>query len=155
MKKLIMTLSAIILLMATAVSVSYADETTIPADQLPDQAIQFIKNNFPGKKIIYTGIEGGIFKGDYKVVLSDESEIEFTPKGDWEKIDCNKGCVPAKVVPSKISKYIAANYKGVCVSEIEYDTKLIGSLGAVYKVKLQNGIELKFNKEGEFKKIDD
>ncbi|MEG1643761.1 MAG: PepSY-like domain-containing protein [Bacteroidales bacterium] len=152
MRKTIMTLATGLFFMATTLSASYADETTFPADQLPEKAKQFIKNNFSGKKIIYTGIEEGAFKGDYKVILSDNSKIEFSSSGNWEKVDCGKGCVPTSVLPTKIKKYISTNHKDVCVSEIEYDTEITGNS---YKVELQNGIDLKFNKDGDFKEIDD
>lgn len=152
MKKIVLTLSAIMLLIAVSVTKSYADDKIITVQQLPAKAQQFIKKHFADKQVSYTAKDTDLLDGDYKVMFSDGCKVEFNSKGDWEKVDCVGGCVPAAIIPAPIAKYITANYKDVCAKEIKFDKELISSR---YKVELQNTMELVFDKQGNFVGIDD
>jgi hypothetical protein len=56
--------------------------------------------------------------------------------------------VPAKIVPAKISKYVHKNYPNVLIKEIQKERRK-------YEVSLSNGLDLDFNLNGKFLKIDD
>ena len=85
---------------------------------------------------------------DYKVLLTGGTEIEFDGKGNWEEIDGNKKAIPNTVLPQKITSYVASNYKGQGVEKIEKE-----SWG--YQIELLSGLEIEFDNNGKFLRIDD
>ena len=87
-----------------------------------------------------TGIE-------YEVYLKDGSEIKFDKKSNWEKVECREGAVPATIVPEAITTYVRTHFPGETITQIERD-------GNKYEVELSNRLELKFDRNGRFLKID-
>ena len=63
-------------------------------------------------------------------------------------VKARNGAVPTKIVPAKISKYVHKNYPNVLIKEIQKERRK-------YEVSLSNGLDLDFNLNGKFLKIDD
>ena len=80
--------------------------------------------------------------------LNDGTEIDFYNNGTFDKVDCHTAPVPASIVPAAIQQFVKANFAGSAVVKI--DKERYG-----YDIELSNGMELKFNHQGEFMGYDD
>ena len=89
-----------------------------------------------------------MFGKSYEVVFTNGSKVEFDGKGEWKDVNCKYTQVPDEIIPQKIKEYIAANFAGAKILEIERDSR-------DYEVKLNNGLELTFNLKFELIDIDD
>lgn len=146
MKKLFL-FSVIALL---AVQVTYAtDVVTKDESKLPVPAKTFLNQHFSDAKISYIKIENEFPLGKkYEVVLTNGVEIDFDNKGEWKDIDCKRDEVPAALIPSYASNYVAANFVGEFITKIEKDRHGI-------EVELNNDLSIKFDNKGNFKRLDD
>ena len=125
-----------------------ADERPVKFEQLPAKAQEVIVEHFKGFDLSYAKYDNDLADQSYDVIFTNGSKIEFSRRGEWEKIECRReACVPKSLLPSKMTQYLNANYKGAEVKEIERN---LGS----FDVKLANGIELIFDSNGTFKRYD-
>ena len=125
------------------------EDGLIPVQSLPASAQTFINQNFSANNIVsvWQDNEKGRVE-DYTVLFADGTEVEFRANGDWKEVKARNGAVPAKIVPAKISKYVHKNYPNILIKEIQKERRK-------YEVSLSNGLDLDFNLNGKFLKIDD
>lgn len=139
---------AIIALMALS-TFGFAQKKVINNNQLPANAQTFIKNNFAINQISSTIEEQeSLFSKEYKVILNNGTEIEFNKSGNWEEVDGHKTAIPLKIVPRTIQNYVAKSFPNTQIVKIKKSLRK-------YEVEISNGLELEFNKKGQFTKIDD
>ena len=144
-KKLIF--AAISLIFCT--SIVYADnDRLINVNQLPQNAQQFIKQHFSNEKVAYAKIDHDFLELDYEVVFTNGSKIEFRKDGEWEEVDCKYAKVPTAIVPIQITKFVTTNYPNISIIQIDRDSR-------DYEVKLNNGLELRFDLKFNLIEIDD
>ena len=136
-------------LFAFGVATAQEEDGLVPASALPANAQTFINQHFSANSIVsvWRDTEKGRVE-DYTVLFADGTEVEFRANGDWKEVKARNGAVPTKIVPAKISKYVHKNYPNVLIKEIQKGR-------AKYEVDLTNGVELIFNLNGKFLKIDD
>lgn len=148
MKKIFVAL----LFILTVVFAANAKDEPKKLNELPATAQQFLKKYFEDKQFSYAIQDTDLFDGEYKVVFTDGDKVEFDSKGNWKDVECKKSFngVPAGIIPDAIKKYLAQNYKDSKVVAIEYDRGVKGG----YEVKLVPQLELKFDKNGKFIRID-
>lgn len=145
MKKLLSLLMAVALVCGVA---SAKDRYTKNVNELPAAAVQFLKANFPKHTVHHIKIDKKAFGGsDYDVILSNGTEIEFDAKGNWTEVDCGNEAVPSGVIMKSIASYVKSNYSGAKIVKIEKGSR-------DYDVELSNGIDLKFGRDGSFKRVD-
>ena len=89
-----------------------------------------------------------LFDKDYKVVFVNGAKVEFTKNGEWKDVECKYGEVPAALVPQQIRDYVAKNFAGRKIVSIDRDKR-------GYEVKLDNGLELKFDLKFRLIEVDD
>ena len=89
-----------------------------------------------------------MFDKDYKVVFVNGSKVEFAKDGQWKEVDCKYGEVPAAVVPQPIRDYVAKNFADRRIVSIDRDKR-------GWEVKLDNGLDLKFDLQFRLIEIDD
>ena len=125
------------------------EDGLIPVQSLPASAQTFINQHFSASNIVsvWQDNEKGRVE-DYTVLFADGTEVEFRANGDWKEVKARNGAVPTKIVPAKISKYVHKNYPNVLIKEIQKERRK-------YEVSLSNGLDLDFNLNGKFLKIDD
>ena len=75
-------------------------------------------------------------------------KLEFKSSGEWREVDCEPDAVPVLIIPEKILQFVNNKYPDSYVVSIE--RKLTR-----YLVDLNNDLELVFDDEGNFKRIDD
>ena len=118
------------------------------ANDLPAKARTMLAANFGKTGINHIKIEHKTFGGrEYDVILNDGTEVEFNSDGEWTEVDCGSRAVPAKLILPDIARYVKKNYPSSTIVQIEVDRKS-------YKIELDNGIDLKFGRDGRFLKID-
>lgn len=146
MKKILFLAVALI---ASSLTFSASADETIQPSQLPKAARMFIAKFFPTDKVVKAEKDRDIISVFYEVDLSGGAEIDFDAKGRWLEISCKKAqsAVPTPILPQNITVYVNANYPGQYVAKIERKHNK-------YEVDLSNGIELIFDKDGNFIRVD-
>jgi hypothetical protein len=129
-----------------------AQKTNITLKELPKLAQSFLMSNFKGQTVSYIIKDKDIMNTDYETMLSGGTTINFDKKGNWQEIDGNDKVIPNSVLPKGICDYINKNYKSQKVEKIEKETEYYK---AGYKVSFLNDLELKFDSNAKFLKIDD
>jgi len=128
---------------------SNTNEVVIEANALPEMARNFITTHFPDAT--YRRIEKQNIADDdgsiYDVYLSNGFEIDFDINGNWTDIDGGQTVIPTAIIPEPITNYVIANYPSLFITTIEIET-------TGYDVELSNGLDLVFNPQGEFVRID-
>ena len=129
-----------LLLMAMVMTMSLTmsaddDDRVITYDQLPQAAQIFLKANFATKVPLLVTADWD----DFTIRYESGEKIEFDKNGNWKDIECYSNKVPADAVPAQISSYISQHYPGKSVIKIERHR-------SVFEVKLNNGMEIEFNR---------
>lgn len=143
MKKVLVLFSALILSLPALAG----DDKPIAVDQLPAPAKTFIDQFFKDAKVSLSTVDKEFLDTTYEVFFADGSKVQFDKNGKWKEIDCQYGRVPQGAIPVEIRKYVAANHPRAFVREIDRDKR-------DYEVKLDNGLELKFDLQGRLIGID-
>lgn len=144
MKKIILTL----LLIVAGFGAANADKYTIDRSQLPESAQEFLTKYFPKSKVGMIKVDRDLLKKtDYDVKLVNGTKIEFNNAGKWTSVDCQTREVPQDLILEPIRNYVAKNFPDVKIVKIEKD--LVG-----FDVELSDGVEVKFDRLGNFKSVD-
>jgi len=125
-----------------------AQKRNITLAQMPAPAQTFIKTNFPNQATTYIIEDKDITETEYKVLFTGGAEVEFDGSGNWKEIEGHKTLLPVSIYPKAIADYVAKNYKGHTVDKFE--KKRWG-----YKLEFTNDLELEFDTNGKFLRIDD
>ncbi|MBE6304542.1 MAG: hypothetical protein E7082_01280 [Bacteroidales bacterium] len=145
MKKIVL---AIIVALGIGQSADARDRYERTDESLPQAAKLTLQKHFKAK-VALVKIEKTIGTiQEYEVILTDGTDISFDAKGNWDSVETpiNK-VVPSKLIPKPIVDYVTANYKKAGIVSIDKE-----NYG--YDVELSNGIEMKFDKAGNFKRFD-
>ena len=119
------------------------DDRVITFAQLPEAAQTFLKANFATKVPLLVTADWD----DFTIRYESGEKIEFDRSGNWKDIECYNGKVPAEAVPGQISSYISQNYPGKSIIKLERHR-------SVYEVKLNNGMEIEFNRNFQVVDVD-
>jgi len=149
MKKIVFALFSVVsLTLMLSLTSMKDDDKPISFAQLPKVAQQFVKANFTSKVSLVT-LDNDLIGKSYEVILENATRIEFDGKGNWKEVDAEHGVVPKKIVPNAISSYVAKNFSGTSIKQIEKRRR------GGYQVELSNGLELTFDSNLKFVRIDD
>ena len=144
MKKIILTL----LLIVAGFGAANADKYTIDRSQLPESAQEFLTKYFPKSKVGMIKVDRHLLKKtDYDVKLVNGTKIEFNNAGKWTSVDCKTREVPQELILKPIRNYVAKNFPDVKIVKIEKD--FVG-----FDIELSDGVEVKFDRLGNFKSVD-
>jgi len=125
------------------------DESIIQNTELPDTAQKFIKQNF-GSETIQNVIKEADTMGDkYKVQLGNGIKVEFDANGEWKEVKAELAnqSVGALFLPQTMRDYLNKNYPDIGIESVDRDGKGID-------VELLNNVDLKFDTNGNFLRID-
>ncbi len=144
MKKLLFIL---VVILGSFTATARGNYSHNPSD-LPASAQSILKNHFKSK-VSHIKIEKDFGKiSEYDVVLTDGTEVTFDRHGNWKDIEVRQSSsVPAALVPAAIATYVKQNQKNTKITGIEKNK-------SGYEVELSNGVEMKFNSEGQFLRYD-
>lgn len=142
-RKLIMTLILMLVMMSAAAALPF-DKYSINRKDLPEAAREMLDEHFPKGKVSMIKVDRHLLKRtDYDVKLTNGTKIEFSNKGRWTHVDCNKKSVPESLVPKSIRNSVAKKYAGQKIVRISRSS-------LYYTVGLANGKELKYDRLGIF-----
>ena len=146
MKRLSILLATAFFMVAGASAKSnYSHDASV----LPEAAKSTIANNCKAKVSVVKVDKDFGRVSEYEVILTDGTEISFDRDGNWKNVETsNTRAVPAAFVPAQIRNYVAKNQNGTNIVGIEKERK-------GYDVELSNGVDMKFDKAGNFIRYDD
>lgn len=144
-KKLIKKNLMLIVLMITLMSC--AQEKIIPPSEYPSEIKSFASTHFPNNKILQVVQDKEVFTTTYDAILSENINLEFNKTKEVIDID-GVTKLPNSVIPKNILQYVTANYPNNFITDWELDKN-------GQQVGLDNGLDLEFNKKGEFLRLDD
>lgn len=121
-------------------------ESVVSADGLPKDAQLFISQHFPDNEILQVVKERDDLKTSYDVYLSEGFNLDFDKKGKIRGVE-GTSALPDSVVPDKILAYVQANYSDYFIRDWELDDR-------GQEITLSNGLDLKFDKGGNFLRMD-
>ena len=116
--------------------------------ELPAQAQVFIKKYFNVDDIIYIECDRDGLHLEYNVHLKNNVEIEFDHQGNLQSVDCKRNPVPEGIVPELIMSYVGLHHPDNFIVEYVIEYRHL-------KVELNNDLELVFDLEGHFIRVDD
>ena len=130
------------------VATLFCGVTSAMAQNTNPAVTQFVEQYFPKATVQMVMPD----EDDIDVVLSDYTKIEFKLNYEWKKVDCEHSttytCVPAELVPEQITAYVTTNFPGAIIRKLE--KKYMG-----WEIELNNGLEVKFNKNFRVTEVDD
>lgn len=144
MKRMMFILVCVLTLVTTIKADNYQP---ITRSQLPQKAQTFLSTHFPDSKISLTRKEIDVTELNYDVIFTDGCKVEFDRKGNWTEVDCINHPLPVGIVPEAIENVVKAHYPDAKVVKIERDFR-------EFDVKLNNRVELTFNKKMQLIDID-
>ncbi len=145
MKKFIVILTAMLLTIGQA---SARNKVYNTAEHLPEAAKNMLATHFPGIKMNHMKIDSDIISTEYEVILNDGTEIDFNRNGEWTSVERGHISVPSSLIPKPIREYTAKRYLGQKIIDIDRDQKS-------YRIGLANGINLRFDPDGQFVRVED
>jgi len=142
MKKTVFILLAFLLTMCMPMMAD--NDRVITFDQLPQTAQTMLKTHFADKVPLVITVDWD----DYKVMYQSGEKVEFDKKGNWKDLDCKVSAVPTALIPEQIKTHVKATFPGTTIIKLDRDRR-------GYDVKLNNGLELEYNKQFQVVDIDD
>lgn len=146
MKKIFVTVA----LLFAGITVSLADnDRPITLEQLPAPAQTFLKTHFADLTLAYAVEDPKLVGSEYEVTYTDRTEVEFRSNGEWSSVVRKNAAVPASIVPTQISAYVAkSSFPNQFIKKIERNSY-------TWEIELSNGIEIEFDKGFRVIDIDD
>lgn len=102
------------------------------ANDLPIHVKLFVQKHFPLQAISFVEHKDT----EYEIYLNDGTEVDFTEKGMWKKIDCKEQAVPASLLPEKIVTLVKSLFNDALIVKV-------GKIKQGYEVTLSNAISMK------------
>ena len=115
-------------------------------DRLPERARMFIGEYFANRDV--SAVRKTNYPTEYAVVFADGTKAEFDADGAWLEVDCQRGSVPATIVPAQIREYVGSKYPGQNIVGVSRDRR-------GYDVELSNGYDLGFDRKFRLVEFDD
>ncbi len=136
-------LISILCLFSVSLTACNHNDIPITKNELPKAAQTFIDTYFSQYEI------ATVLKdyNEYEVKFTNGFDIEFDKKGEWTDVDCQMMPVPNGIVPSAIVTYVTSNYAQNFIVKISREHH-------GYDVELNNDLDLEFDKNGKFLRID-
>lgn len=144
MKKLILLTVSLFMGLGTIFA---GHDRPIKIEQLPEKVQKFLTTYWSDVKVVKAEMDKDGLEVTYDVYLENNTKIEFDKRGEWKEIKSPITEIPKGVILQNIVDYVANNYSDSRIEKIKREHHH-------YEVDLTNNIELKFNKKGEFKRID-
>ncbi|MET0637067.1 MAG: PepSY-like domain-containing protein [Chitinophagaceae bacterium] len=142
MKKFILAMS----MPAMFLLVSCDKETVIQDDDLPGKATSFINTHYSTHAILQVVKDRDDLKVEYHVFLDNNTKIDFNREGDVKQIVGTER-IPDAVLPSLIITYVNTNYPTAFIRSWDPGK-------SDQEVGISTGIELLFDSNGNFLRVD-
>ena len=135
--------------LVSIVIVSCADDKILSQNDAPQEVQSSISLHFPEKKVVQiTADTEGIRGKKYNVIFEDNTQAEYSVNGELQEAK-SATQLPDAIVPQGILTYIKSNYQNNFITEINLEDKNSKD------VKLNSGLELEFDVNYNFLRIED
>ena len=138
--------SSLVAIALTLSLISCAKDEVIPVSELPAEMKAYISTHFPSNTILQVVKDVDGLTKTYDVLLSERISLEFNRQKEIIDID-SEIALPNSVIPEQIRQYVTANYPSNVITDWELDDRN-------QQIQLNNGLDLKFNMNGDFLRID-
>ena len=138
--------SSLVAIALTVSLISCAKDEVIPVSELPAEMKAYISTHFPSNTILQVVKDVDGLTKTYDVLHSERISLEFNRQKEIIDID-SEIALPNSVIPEQIRQYVTANYPSNVITDWELDDRN-------QQVQLNNGLDLKFNMNGDFLRID-
>lgn len=125
-----------------------AQDKIIEFRKLPKTAQDFVSTYYDLNDVSYVKLEKDFMSTSYEVILRNGIDLEFDSNGNWTEVDAKKNSVPNKLVLPIIQSYVQKSFPNNEIVQISRKGRKI-------EIELTNGLDLEFNKKGQFIRIDD
>lgn len=143
----IVLLTGLMGLAATGCSDDDKDEP-IAFDKIPSVARNFVAKFYPGINVTRVVSDTDHGTTEYEVYLANGHDITFDASGEWIDVDAPSGqTIPDGIAPIPVASYVTDYYPGTGINEISRE-----AYG--YEVELVAGVDLEFDHNGNFIRID-
>lgn len=119
-------------------------DQVISYNQLPQAAQSMLKQYFADKVPLIVTMDWD----DYTIVYDSGEKVEFDKQGNWKEINCLTSRVPSDLIPEEIKANIKTSFPGTTILKLERARR-------GWEVKLNNGIEVEYNRAFQVIDIDD
>ena len=119
-------------------------DQVITFNQLPQAAQTLLKQYFADKMPLIVTVDWD----DYTVMYDSGEKVEFDKQGNWKDFDCRTSQVPAALIPEQIKTHIRSTFPGTTIIKLDRNRR-------GYEVKLNNGLEVEYNRTFQVIDIDD
>ncbi|MFO7880851.1 MAG: PepSY-like domain-containing protein [Bacteroidota bacterium] len=128
------------------------DGDDISPESLPQAILDYLSNNYPDETIVQSEIDMENGQMVYEVYLSNGMELYFNQSGSFISSDDDSEYILESELPQSILDYISSNHPDATIvyAELDYDD---GQME--YEVKLDNGMELEFDGNGNLTSSED
>lgn len=128
------------------------DNDNVSLSNLPQSIKDYVNNNHSGESIVKAELEMEDGQDVYEVYLSNGMELYFDTNGNYLSMDDDNSNINISALPQSIKDYINNNYPNATIlyAEKDYDDGQ-----KAYEVKLDNGMELEFDSNGNLLSSDD
>lgn len=121
-------------------------ETVLQDSDFPVEIQLYVDTHFPIGEIIQIVRENEDFVVTYDVFLSDHTSLEFNKKYEVTSISSRRS-LPESVIPVIVLEFVKARYPQQFIVEWELERK-------IQQIELNSGLELIFDQQGEFLRLD-
>lgn len=143
MKKLFKVLAlALVVILGTATV--NAERVPMPVEKMPAQVQTFLNDYYSGVPVAKSWAKMMRPTTEpmwYRVNLENGTKLWFDLTGNWYQVDAKKSKTPVSIdlLPNIARKTISEKYPGVAITSVKFKKDQ-------YKVKLADGMKLKFTK---------
>lgn len=125
-----------------------SSETNNVDQNLPPKVKTFLNEHYAGIAISKYETKTNSNGKQYDIKLNNGVEVEFDNNENWKDIKDYNG-VPDVLIPANIKEYVNKNYKDIKIKSLDKksDKNMI-------KADLLNGVDLEFDMQGNFLKVD-
>lgn len=147
MKNLLFSVS--FLLTAAIATTSCEKEEVVSPEELPAEGQTFLSDHFAGLNVVRVEKEKDRSEGtEYEARLENGVVVKFDKNGNWDDVDAPaNAALPTSFILTPVVEYLAAEYPDTEINEIDKEPH-------GFDVELTNGLDLEFDAEGQFIRID-
>ena len=143
MKKLL------ILCCASFLFASCADDKVVSESDTPETVQSSVASHFPDKKLAQISADAeGIGGKVYTVIFDDNTKAEYSANGILQEAE-SVAQLPDAIIPQGILNYVKATYPSNFITHVNLDDDNSKD------VKLNSGLELEFDRDNNFVRIED
>ncbi len=141
MKKFLFVLAA---MLTIGFSAKADHDQVVTFNQLPATAQAMLKQHFAGKIPLVVTMDWD----DYTIMYETGEKVEFDKQGNWKELDCRASMVPQELIPEQIKAHVRATFPGTTILKLDRNRR-------GYEIKLNNGLDIEYNRNFQVVEIDD